>query len=137
MQKHKFLEHTADIKFQAFGNSLEEVFSNCATALSKTISNQRINSTKVRKIKIKGSDLQNLLYTFLEEFLFLFDSEGFILSEVLNIKIDSGKLLLDAEISGDSAGNYKINSDVKAITYNEMFIRKEKNKWVAQVVLDV
>ena len=137
MQKHKFLEHTADIKFQAFGNSLEEVFSNSATALSKTISNQRINSTKVRKIKIKGSDLQNLLYTFLEEFLFLFDSEGFILSEVLNIKIDSGKLLLDAEISGDSAGNYKINSDVKAITYNEMFIRKEKNKWVAQVVLDV
>jgi len=137
MQKYKFLEHTADIKFQAFGNSLEEVFSNCAVVMSKTICNKKINPKKVKKIKIKGSDLQNLLYTFLEEFLFLFDSEGFILSKILNIKIDSGKLLLDAEISGDSAENYKIDSDVKAITYNEMFVRKEKNKWTAQVVLDV
>ena len=37
MQKYKFLEHTADIKFQAFGKSLEEVFSNCAYAMFNSI----------------------------------------------------------------------------------------------------
>ena len=30
-----------------------------------------------------------------------------------------------------------INTDIKAVTYNEMFIEKRKNKWVAQVVLDI
>ncbi len=35
MEKFKFLEHTADIKFQVFGKTLEEVFENTALAISK------------------------------------------------------------------------------------------------------
>src|SRR3989344_5902493 len=32
-EKYKFLEHTADAKFQAFGATLEEAFSNAALAM--------------------------------------------------------------------------------------------------------
>jgi SHS2 domain-containing protein len=88
-----------------------------------------------KKIKVKGKDYSSLLYNFLEEFLFLFDSEGFILSRVNKIKIENNKL--EAEVIGDNASNYKISNDVKAVTYNSMFVRKEKNKITCQVVLDV
>ncbi|RZD31065.1 archease, partial [Candidatus Parvarchaeota archaeon] len=38
MKKYEFFEHTADVKFKSYGGSLNEVFENCALAVSKIIS---------------------------------------------------------------------------------------------------
>jgi SHS2 domain-containing protein len=137
MEKFKFLEHTADIKFQAFGKTLKEAFKNSALATFKAMYEGRVNPKKIKKIKVKGKDLESLLYNFLEELIVLMDSEGFFISGVKTIKINQDKFELEALISGDHAKNYKISLDVKAITYNEMFVKKIKDKWVCQVVLDV
>ena len=45
-EKYKFLEHTADAKFQAFGATLEEAFSNAALAMFSVM-------TEPEKIKPK------------------------------------------------------------------------------------
>ena len=135
--KFKFLEHTADIKFQAFGDTIEEVFENSALAMFNTMHDGKIKSKKSFKIKVKGKDFESLLYNFLEELLFLFDSKCFFLAKVEKIEIDGKKFKLEAKVFGDDAKNYEIHLDIKAITYNEMFVQKVKNKWVAQVVLDV
>ncbi|MFH1607841.1 MAG: archease [archaeon] len=132
--KYKFLEHTADIKFQAFGKTLEESFENSALAMFNAMFNGKVKEKIKKNVSVQGNDNESLLYNFLEELLFLFDSEGFFVSRV-KVKIKEKEL--EAEILGDKAENYKIHLDVKAITYNEMFIRKEKNKWIAQVVVDV
>ena len=39
--KHKFLPHTADVKFRAYGKSLEEAFSNAALALTEVIADPK------------------------------------------------------------------------------------------------
>ena len=86
-----------------------------------------------------------MLYNFLEEFLFLFDSKQFLASEIKKIKItkidkineDKSKYILEAEVCGDNAKNYTIVGDIKAVTYNQMFIKKEKEIFVCQVVLDM
>ena len=44
MVKFKFLEHTADAKFQAYGKNMEEAFSNAALAMFSII-------TDTKKIK--------------------------------------------------------------------------------------
>lgn len=134
--KYKFLKHTGDIKFQAFGKTEKEMFENAALALKKImIKNIKIKSVIKKKIKVQGGDKEGLLYNFLEEFLFLLDSEDFLLSEISKIKIKDKEL--ETEIEGDNAENYRFKNDVKAITYNEMFVKKEKNKYVCQVVVDV
>lgn len=135
-KKYIFLEHTADAKFQAFGKNIEEAFKNSALALMKTITEgKKIKPQIKKKISVKGKDKENLLYNFLEEFLILLDSEGFVLSKINKIKIDKNKL--DAEIFGDKASNYKFSNSVKAITYSEMSIKQKKGKFIIQVVLDV
>ena len=134
--KYKFLEHTADVKFQAFGKSLEQAFSNAAMALKEVMAGKiKIKAKITKKIKIKGKDNESLLYNFLEEFLFLLDSQGFILSKIKKIEIKENKLT--AEVLGDKASLYKFNNDVKAVTYNQMYVKKDKNKYIVQVVLDV
>ena len=135
-QKFKFLEHTADIKFQAFGNNAEEVFENSALAMLKTMCKNKVQANKKIKINIKGKDFESLLYNFLEEFLFLLDSQNFLFSKIKNLKITEN-FKLSAEILGDNSENYEISQHVKAVTYNEMFIKEKNNKWTAQVVLDV
>lgn len=136
MMRFRFLEHTADMKFQAFGKSVEEVFENSAMALKETIcGKRRIKEIEEMKVVVKGKDYENLMYNFLEEILYLLDAEKFVISKIREIKIIGFKL--KATIIGDKASKYRINNKVKAITYNEMFIKKEKSRWISQIVIDV
>ena len=137
MEKYTFIPHTADMKFQAFGKTIEECFSNASYALREVITKDKIKPLIKKKIKVKGKDDGSLLYNFLEEFLLLLDTKNFILSKVEKIKINVNKFELIAEIIGDDIKKYKTMTDIKAITYNELFVRKENNKWVCQVVVDV
>ena len=136
MKKFKFLEHTADIKFRAFGKDIEEAFDNSASALKEIICGKiKIKKKKEKTIKIIGRDFESLLYNFLEEIIYLLDAENFLISNIKEIKIKNFKL--KAVIAGDEASNYKFTNNVKAVTYNEMVVKKEKGKWIAQVVVDV
>jgi len=145
--KYKFLEHTADIKFQAFGNSLEECFANAGLALVNIICKDKIKSVKKKIIHVRGRDRESLLYNFLEEFLYLFDVGGFVVGEIKNItirssyKIKNKKKIYDMELScellGDNIKNYETEGDIKAITYNDMFVRNDGEKFKCQVVVDV
>jgi len=137
MLKFKFFSHTADIKFRAYGKSIEESFKNSIYALTRSVTDSNIKEKKKIKIKVKGKDFESLLYNFLEEALYLIDSENFFISSVKNLKIDKKIFKLSAEFSGDNGKNLKVFSHVKAITYSEMFVKKIKDKWISQVVLDI
>ena len=141
--KYQFLPHTADIKFKAFGNSFEEVYENSALALKDIMYKQDIKARKKKKIIITGHDKENLLYEFLEEFLFLVETESFLLSEIKSLKIEQededdekSGYRLECELFGDS-GDYEIEAHVKAITYNDMYVKEHEGRWIAQVVVDV
>jgi SHS2 domain-containing protein len=134
--KFKYLEHTADVKFQSFGNNVEKVFENSALALKESICGKiKIKDDKERIIKVRGKDFESLLYNFLEEIVYLLEAENFIISKIDKMEIKNFKL--KAIIIGDKASDYKFNNEVKAVTYNEMFVKQKGKKWISQVVLDV
>lgn len=138
MEKYKFFEHTADAKFQAYGKSMEEAFSNAALAMKSIMTEKKVEGKIKKNIQATGNDLKGLLYAFLEEILFLLDTEQFVLNEVEKISIkEEGKFIIEAILSGDKADKYQICYDVKAVTYNEMEIKEEKDKIMVQVVLDL
>jgi len=138
--KYEFLPHTADVKFRAYGKTMEEAFSNAALALTKVITDPDKVEPKVEKtIKIESEDEKALLYDFLEQFIVLLDSENFLLNSIENIEIEKDtKLKLRAVIAGDSdLSKYKTETHIKAVTYQEMEIKKEKGKYMLQVILDL
>lgn len=135
---YKFLEHTADTKIQVTEKNLELAFKESAYALKETIAGKiKIKSKIEKQIQIKGRDSKNLLYMFLEEFLFLLDAQGFVLAEIKSISIDRKTLILNATLLGDKASNYKISNDVKAITYNDMSIKETKATKKAQSKIEI
>ena len=134
--KYEFLEHTADVKYRAYGKTLSSCFSNSAIAMFKAMYSEKIENKIKKKIKVSGKDLERLLYNFLEELLILLDSENFFVSKI-KVQVDKKKLELTADVFGDDASKYEIGLQVKAVTYNEMFVKKLKGEYVSQVVLDV
>ncbi|OIO41810.1 protein archease [Candidatus Pacearchaeota archaeon CG_4_9_14_3_um_filter_31_7] len=139
-RKFEFLEHTADIKFRAYGSDLNEIFENSAYALKEVMVGGKVKGKNKKKFLIINPvslriDLKRLLYSFLEKFLILIDTEGQILAEIKKIKIDEKNGRLEAVFLTDNIKNYNTMTDVKAVTYNDMIVSKEKK--FAQVVVDV
>lgn len=136
--RYKFLSHTADVKFQSYGNTLEEAFENAAMALRETIAKGvKVKAKEKHSFVIEhgGGDKERMLYDFLEEFLHLLDAEDFLMNRVGVKFFDENRL--EAEVWGDKASGYEFTNDVKAITYNQMQVREKAGEWVCQVVVDV
>ena len=84
--KYKFFDKTADAKFQAFGSSLDEAFQNAAEAMVSIMYNldsviEFSGDEPDREIIVDGTNLESLLYNFLEE-LILIKSEDFSIKEM-------------------------------------------------------
>lgn len=137
--KFKFFEHTADTKFQAYGETLDEAFSNACLALTNVMYDKNVAPKIEKQVSVSGLDHKALLYSLLEEVLFLLDSEGFLVGEVKSLKIKKKGTAyeLSCRLLGDKAGKYETSGDVKAVTYNEMEILAEPKKAMVQVVLDI
>jgi SHS2 domain-containing protein len=141
MKPYIFLPHTADTKFRAFGKTLAETFSNAALALTEVVVDPKKVKPIIKKIiEINSEDEKSLLYDFLEQFLILMDTDGFLLNKINNIEIKKMKnnFKLTADFIGDiDIQKYQPKTAIKAVTYQEMEIKTEKNKCMVQVVLDL
>ena len=139
-KRFEFLEHTADAKFRAYGRNLSEAFSNSVLALMQIITDvDKVVGEKRKRIEIEAKNEKALLYDFLEELVYLMDTEGFIVSKIEKLHVNERgfKWTLVATLYGDSADNYDIRTQVKAITYNDMLIAREPDFVVIQVVPDL
>jgi len=139
MAKYRFFPHTADTKFRGYGKTMEEAFSNAALASTSVITESTIGKTIEKDISAEGIDEKALLYNFLEQFIVLFDTEDFLLSEIKEIEIKKNdKFTLKAEVIGDNdIKKYDILKTIKAVTYSEMEIKQGKAGFMVQVVVDI
>jgi SHS2 domain-containing protein len=139
-EKFRFLEHTADAKFQAYGRTLEEAFANAALATASLMWDTASIDRKIQvPVRARGRDLEQLLVRFLEEILFLVESRFFLLAAAGEVKIErrGAAYELEAVFWGDTNSDaYETHGGVKAITYNEMKISKNDG-YAIQVVVDV
>ena len=79
-ERFRFLEHTADAKFQAYGRTLEEAFANAALATASLMWDPGSIARKIQiPVSARGRDLEQLLVRFLGEILYLVESRFFLL----------------------------------------------------------
>jgi|SRR3989338_9111190 len=147
--KFRFLDNVAiaDTAFEAFGKNENELFENAATALFEEMVDTRKVSAKIKKkIKLRNENLENLLYDFLSELIYIKDVDGVVFGE-FKVKIRSAKdkktrnaiYDLDADCSGEKIDYSKkeFRNDVKAVTLHLFKIEKTKKGHKVTVVLDI
>jgi SHS2 domain-containing protein len=138
--RYVFLDHTADAEFQAFGDSLELALVNAALATAALMWDwSTVGRSLARPVSVEGRDLEQLLVRYLEEVIYLFGREGFLLASVddLRVEEEEGRWRLGAVFRGEiSSDKHRLRGEVKAITYNDLRIERNGGVMI-QVVVDV
>ncbi len=138
MEPFRVLEHTADIGFEAFGATREEVFANAAHALMNFFEDRMaIRLTEQVPLHVEGSDSFALLVNWLSEILFLQDTEGWLFGDFQVRSLQETSL--DAVARGEKRdpSRHHIKLLVKAITYHQLALEKTAQGWRAQVYVDI
>jgi len=139
-ERFRFLDHTSDAKFQAYGRTLEEAFANAALAtVSLMWDPAAVEKMLDHPVAVQGRDLEQLLVRFLGEVIYLFETRSLFVAAVDDLKIEKATegFRLRAVFRGDDRpARYAIFGHVKAVTYNEMRIDQGCPVTV-QVVVDV
>jgi SHS2 domain-containing protein len=141
-KKYEYLEHTADIKFLAYGDTLEEVFENAAFAMFNVIIDTgKVSGETAREIILTSPDLEFLLVDWLSELLYLFEVDEVVFWKfrVEEIRKEDGEYSIKAVASGEKyyPESHPFETEIKAVTYNQLKLEKTAEGWKAQVVVDI
>ncbi len=141
--KYEILEHKADLKIRAFGETKEKLFQNALLAMSESMKPEIEQGVKIkREIAVKSTDSSALLVDFLSEALYLAQTKKETYNTV-NFKkftdipsTGSGQAEIEGELIGDSV--VRFGEDIKAVTYHNLEVcQKEDGSWEAIVLFDI
>ena len=141
---YRFLDEisTADVAFEAWGDTREELFISSAAALLRTMAAapERVLRQEKFTIRLEHEDLDLLLWSFLQELIFYKDARRLLLhADRVRIEERESTLRLEAIVSGEQidAVRHRLLVDVKAVTLHRFQLAFKDNLWKAVVVLDV
>ncbi len=137
VRRYELIDHTADIGIAAYGDDLEGAFASAAYALFSIIAElDGVGEDVSRDVEVDARDVEGLLVEWLNELIYIFDTENIIFK---TFKIDEiGENNLRARCFGERVDlkRHHLKTGVKAATYHMVEVQKNDGVRV-QVLLDV
>lgn len=133
------IEHTADVGYRLCAPTLAELFAVAGRALFDAITAlESIQQSRLeRQIQAEAGDVEALFVAWLSELNFYcltkFELYG-------DFKIEEiSPTAVRATVRGEKIdpARHVIHTEIKAVTYHELYVRQVENGWEAQVIFDV
>jgi SHS2 domain-containing protein len=141
---YRYLEEmaTADVAFEAWGPTAEEMFRSAGDALMNVMVDDlnTIAARTTRTLSFQDDSHEMLLFQFLQELIYVKDAECLLLrARHLEIKQDKGRVHLLAQVYGETLdpSRHELVVDVKAVTLHLYSVEHLPGGWRAQVILDI
>lgn len=150
---YEYLGHPADVGFLARGKTLEELFAAAAQAMvAYGWELERVKARAAVEIRARAATLEDLLYSWLSEVLFLADAERWVFKSFLvrEVKSSPGPPPLEEaqgkavwEVRATARGErfvksrHRARTYIKAVTYHQLAVTQARQGWQATVYLDV
>ncbi len=133
----EIINHTADVGIIAYGASPSETFANAARALFSLITElDNVEEVLHRDIELVAPDLESLLVAWLNEFIYLFDTENVLFKRFEISKLNNTQLKARSYGEKVDKSKHKLKTGVKAATYHMLRINKG-DVCKAQVLFDI
>ena len=129
---YRFLEHTADIMFEAYGTSYPDALQNAAKAMF-SVFGPAGNREKAR-FSLSAHNIQELTVQALADLLAYMDTNELVFSGIKVLEFDPKAISLKLEASGEKK---RPRDSVKAVTYHELMVAQEAGGWTIRILLDV
>jgi SHS2 domain-containing protein len=139
---YRFLEHVTDAFVEAWGETLEEAFSQAGLAIFDTMLDAKSVQRKTNvHVQTNGHDEKELLYNYLEELLLLFEIKQLAVGSVTVTSIISARpgLSLNASAGGEpyDPARHGGKVEIKGVTYHLMEIEKHPRRATVRFLLDL
>ena len=139
--KYEYRDHPADVQLHAWGDTLQEAFEQVAIAMFGYMTDlTKVEISQTEEIEVEGHDMESLLYQFLDECLFVFSAENFLVAKKVEItSFDKENFKIAAKLHGEpfDLDKHPQGTEVKAITYASMEIYDTEGQHEVFVIIDI
>ena len=135
---YHLIDHTADFGIQVFGTDSRELFSNAALALFDVITEmEALRGDDSCNIRASGADWSDLMINWLREILYLWNGREMLVKSVQVLSLSehniSAKIYFDAYLPD----RHTIKTEIKAVTYHQIQVKRSPSGWKAQIIFDI
>jgi SHS2 domain-containing protein len=131
-KKYRFLEHTADIMFEAYGKSYSEALESAAHAMFSVFG--PAGESERATFSVSAHNIEELTVQSLADMLAYMDTGEIVFSRASVLSFDAKSNSLQIEAFGEKK---RPRDSVKAVTYHQLLVKKDKEGWTIRVLLDV
>ena len=130
------LEHTADIRLEVHGATLEDLFINAALGFTDLIlPDTKLTSQAEVEIRLEADSAEELLIDWLRELLFLNQTRKLAMIDAQMITFSETDL--EAKVSFGIPPDAEPSFEVKGVTYHGLSIVKNAEGYSVKIVFDI
>jgi len=136
MSGFRLIDHPADIEIEATGRTFKETLKFSIDAMIGIIvDTERLNKEIKRQLSFIPTDYKEDVYHILSEILYIFETEYFLPKEV---RVEGDKRYI-IELEGQKITGKEdfLRTEIKAITYHHLDVKKIDNTWHIRVLFDI
>lgn len=126
---YRLLDHATDAFIEVTASDTQEAFSVAADAvINLTLDQIKVEEKQEREFSAKGKDLRYLLFSWLEEIIFVLITSGFAIKRI-EFDIDkSNGYRISAKAFGEPLDlqKHRFKVEIKAPTFHEMEIKQNR-----------
>jgi protein archease len=135
---HRYLPHTADIRVEIEGPTLDALFEDAADVLRELLAgSEPVVEREERRWTATGSDPGELLLSLLQELLYQHATDGFLPARVTVERL--GATSATGHVFGEAfdPNRHEPQPEVKAVTRHGLIVEPGPVGWRAEIVFDV
>jgi SHS2 domain-containing protein len=135
---YEAFEHTADLGLRVRAPDLNTLFAEAAQALFAAIVENldAIQPQQQVDVQLTGTDRELLLFDWLNELLFRFDTAHLVFGR-FEVQIRDDQLQGKAWGEPLDRSRHLLSHEVKAITYHGLRVEPTTGGWLAEVIVDI
>ena len=136
---YELFEHTADLGLRVTARDLGLLFRDAAEGLFAMIVERIPKGDPAERLefRVEGRRLDWLLFDWLNELLYVFESRRLVLS-LFEVEVDEDGLSATARAYPFDPRRQRATHEVKAITYHRLRVeRVDEGGWIAEVIVDI
>lgn len=135
---YETFEHTADLGLRVAAADLPTLFAEAGQGLTSIIvaNLDEVRSVREINIALPLEPLDELLFDWLSEILYAFESERLLLAE-FEVNIDDAGLKAVARGEPADEFRHRLEHEIKAITYHGLKVEQTPGGYLAEFIVDI
>jgi SHS2 domain-containing protein len=135
---YETFEHTADLGLRIRAADLDTLFAEAGRALFSAIVEDldAVHPREKVAIRLQGTDRDYLLFDWLNELLYHFDTKQMVFGK-FEVQVGADGVAASAWGEPLDPARHGLSHEVKAITYHGLKVEQSEDGWLAEVIIDI